>query len=64
MFIYCSNYNFQADGFRAAACNSMGLGLPTAVRGGVDWIRKMAFRYRKIKEIYTQHRNNIEGLIY
>lgn len=27
------------------------------VRGGVDWMRKLAFRYRKIKEIYNNYRN-------
>lgn len=31
--------------------------LPNGVRGGVDWMRKLAFRYRKIKEIYNTYRN-------
>lgn len=31
--------------------------LPNGVRGGVDWMRKLAFRYRKIKEIYNNYRN-------
>lgn len=31
--------------------------LPNGVRGGVDWMRKLAFRYRKIKEIYNSYRN-------
>lgn len=30
--------------------------LPTGVRGGVDWMRKLAFRYRKIKEIYNTYK--------
>ncbi len=30
--------------------------LPNGVRGGVDWMRKLAFRYRKIKEIYNAYR--------
>lgn len=30
--------------------------LPNGVRGGVDWMRKLAFRYRKIKEIYNNYR--------
>lgn len=31
--------------------------LPTGVRGGVDWMRKLAFRYRKIKDIYNMYKN-------
>ncbi|XP_013777194.1 eyes absent homolog 1-like isoform X2 [Limulus polyphemus] len=57
-----SNYNFQADGFHSAATNTS-LCLATGVRGGVDWMRKLAFRYRKIKEIYNQYRNSIGGLL-
>lgn len=57
-----SNYNFQNDGFHAAATNAS-LCLATGVRGGVDWMRKLAFRYRRIKEIYNQHRNNAGALL-
>ncbi|RXG71278.1 Eyes absent-like protein 1 [Armadillidium vulgare] len=57
-----SNYNFTTDGFSSANTNpSMCLG--TGVRGGVDWMRKLAFRYRKIKEIYNAYRNNAGGLL-
>lgn len=27
------------------------------IRGGVDWMRKLAFRYRRIKETYNNYRN-------
>nr|QRF78286.1 Eya [Terebratalia transversa] len=57
-----SNYNFQTDGFHAAATNA-NLCLATGVRGGVDWMRKLAFRYRRIKELYTSYRNNVGGLL-
>lgn len=57
-----SNYNFQTDGFHAAATNA-NLCLATGVRGGVDWMRKLAFRYRRIKEIYNSYRNNVGGLL-
>ncbi|KAG8195928.1 hypothetical protein JTE90_001162 [Oedothorax gibbosus] len=57
-----TNYNFQADGFHAAATNAS-LCLATGVRGGVDWMRKLAFRYRRIKEVYNQYRNNVGGLL-
>ncbi|XP_013418563.1 eyes absent homolog 1 isoform X4 [Lingula anatina] len=53
-----STYNFQTDGFHAAATNA-NLCLATGVRGGVDWMRKLAFRYRRIKEIYNSYRNNV-----
>lgn len=58
--IHFSNYNFATDGFHAAATNA-NLCLATGVRGGVDWMRKLAFRYRRIKEIYSSYRNNVGG---
>ncbi|XP_025111355.1 eyes absent homolog 1-like [Pomacea canaliculata] len=57
-----SNYNFATDGFHAAA-NNANLCLATGVRGGVDWMRKLAFRYRRMKEIYSNYRNNVGGLL-
>ncbi|XP_072306856.1 eyes absent homolog 1 isoform X8 [Eucyclogobius newberryi] len=57
-----STYNFSADGFQAAA-TSANLCLATGVRGGVDWMRKLAFRYRRVKEIYTTYKNNVGGLL-
>ncbi|XP_037829162.1 eyes absent homolog 1 isoform X3 [Kryptolebias marmoratus] len=57
-----STYNFSADGFHAAA-TSANLCLATGVRGGVDWMRKLAFRYRRVKEIYTTYKNNVGGLL-
>ncbi|RWS17881.1 eyes absent 1-like isoform X3 [Dinothrombium tinctorium] len=56
-----SNYNFQTDGFQDANRNS-NLVIPSSgSRNGIDWMRKLAFRYRRIKEIYTQYRKNVEG---
>lgn len=56
-----SGYNFSADGFAATASNgSMCLGAG-GVRGGVDWMRKLAFRYRKVKDIYNNYRNSVGG---
>ncbi|KTG44138.1 hypothetical protein cypCar_00043940, partial [Cyprinus carpio] len=55
-----STYNFSTDGFHAAA-TSANLCLATGVRGGVDWMRKLAFRYRRVKEIYTTYKNNVGG---
>ncbi|CAG0912642.1 unnamed protein product [Notodromas monacha] len=53
-----TNYDFSSDGFRSGnQC------LATGVRGGVDWNRKLAFRYRKIKEAYSAFRNNVGGLL-
>ncbi|KAJ8279736.1 hypothetical protein COCON_G00068020 [Conger conger] len=57
-----STYNFATDGFHAAA-TSANLCLATGVRGGVDWMRKLAFRYRRVKEIYTTYKNNVGGLL-
>lgn len=61
LFLPPSTYNFAADGFHAAA-TSANLCLATGVRGGVDWMRKLAFRYRRVKEIYTTYKNNVGGI--
>jgi EYA(Eyes Absent) family protein len=62
-----STYNFAADGFRAvsaAAVGPNGLCFNAAgVRGGVDWMRKLAFRYRRIKELYNASKNNTAALL-
>jgi len=55
----CSNYNFSTDGFHS----SSNVSLANGVRGGVEWMRKLAFRYRRIKEIYNTYRNNVGELI-
>ncbi|XP_072355839.1 eyes absent homolog 4 isoform X6 [Scyliorhinus torazame] len=57
-----STYSFATDGFHAAA-TSANLCLATGVRGGVDWMRKLAFRYRRVKELYNTYKNNIGGLL-
>lgn len=46
-----TNYEFRTDGFHGNANPAAG------VRGGADWMRKLAFRYRKIKEIYNTYKN-------
>ena len=55
-----STYSFATDGFHAAA-TSASLCLATGVRGGVDWMRKLAFRYRRVKELYCTYKNNVGG---
>lgn len=37
-------------GSQSGICNQ-------TIRGGVDWMRKLAFRYRKIKDTYNNYRN-------
>jgi len=60
-----STYNFQTDGFRTAnaAEYSGAIMLGPGVRGGVDWMRKLAFRYRRIKELYKMYSENVPGLL-
>lgn len=56
----CSTYNFGTDGFQSpAGAGSLCLG--SGVHGGVDWMRKLAFRYRRVKEIYNTYKNNVGG---
>ncbi|XP_051961550.1 eyes absent homolog 4-like isoform X7 [Xyrauchen texanus] len=57
-----STYSFATDGFHAAATTAS-LCLATGVRGGVDWMRKLAFRYRRVKELYCTYKNNVGGLL-
>jgi eyes absent family protein 1 len=35
----------------------------SGVRGGVEWMRKLAFRYRRIKDIFMTYRNNVAELL-
>ncbi len=57
-----SNYNFANDGFHGSSTNS-NISLASGVRGGVEWMRKLAFRYRRIKEIFNTYRNNVSELL-
>ncbi|KAI1902296.1 hypothetical protein AGOR_G00043260 [Albula goreensis] len=57
-----SGYNFSTDGFHTAATGAT-LCLASGVRGGVDWMRKLAFRYRRVKEICNTYKNNVGGML-
>ncbi len=61
IFIFSySNYNFAADGFHSSTSVNNPC-ISSTVRGGVDWMRKLAFRYRRIKEIYNTYRTNAQS---
>lgn len=57
---FSSNYNFLADGFTGASGGGSS-GATTGVQGGVEWMRKLAFRYRRLKEIYNGYKGNVGG---
>lgn len=57
---YSSNYNFLADGFNGHSSGGTS-GTTTGVQGGVEWMRKLAFRYRRLKEIYNSYKGNVGG---
>ncbi|XP_077362150.1 protein phosphatase EYA3 isoform X3 [Festucalex cinctus] len=57
-----SNYNFLADGFNGPSGGGSA-GTTTGVQGGVEWMRKLAFRYRRLKEIYNTYKGNVGGLL-
>ncbi|XP_030596882.1 protein phosphatase EYA3 isoform X2 [Archocentrus centrarchus] len=57
-----SNYNFMADGFNGPSSGGAS-GATTGVQGGVEWMRKLAFRYRRLKEIYNSYKGNVGGLL-
>ncbi|MED6289328.1 hypothetical protein CHARACLAT_001706 [Characodon lateralis] len=58
-----SNYNFLADGFSGSSGGGAAAGATTGVQGGVEWMRKLAFRYRRLKEIYSSYKGNVGGLL-
>ena len=45
----------QADGFRSSGASPEVYMATAGMRGGVDWMRKLAFRFRKIKENYNTY---------
>ncbi|XP_030644821.1 protein phosphatase EYA3 isoform X1 [Chanos chanos] len=57
-----SNYNFATDGF-SGSIGGGGPGSTAGVQGGVEWMRKLAFRYRRLKEIYNNYKGNVGGLL-
>ncbi|XP_063041749.1 eyes absent homolog 3 isoform X2 [Engraulis encrasicolus] len=57
-----SNYSFSTDGFTGPSGGG-GSGPTAAVQGGVEWMRKLAFRYRRLKEIYNAYKGNAGGLL-
>ncbi|NXH72033.1 EYA3 protein, partial [Hydrobates tethys] len=57
-----SNYNFSADGFSGSGSNA-NHSSSVGVQGGVDWMRKLAFRYRRVREIYDKYKTNVGGLL-
>uniref|UniRef100_A0A4W6EIN1 Eyes absent homolog n=1 Tax=Lates calcarifer TaxID=8187 RepID=A0A4W6EIN1_LATCA len=57
-----SNYNFMADGFNGPSGGGAA-GATTGVQGGVEWMRKLAFRYRRLKEIYNSYKGNVGSLL-
>ncbi|XP_053563096.1 eyes absent homolog 3 isoform X1 [Bombina bombina] len=56
-----SNYSFSTDGFNGSAGRNHASN--SAVQGGIDWMRKLAFRYRKVIEVYDKYKNNVCGLL-
>ncbi|KAM3933414.1 protein phosphatase EYA3 isoform 2-T3 [Leptodactylus fuscus] len=56
-----SNYSFTTDGFNGSAVNRNHPS--TGVQGGMDWMRKLAFRYRKVVEVYEKYKNNVSALL-
>jgi len=61
MPVNCSSYNFSADGFSALTASLCGV--PLSARSNVDWMRKLAFRYRRIRDLYAANCTNVTGNI-
>jgi hypothetical protein len=64
IYVYYSNYNFATDGFSAmASAGNVGGLSPSSLKGNVDWQRKLALRYRRIREVYETYCSNVEGKV-
>ena len=59
LFVSYSSYNFSADGFSALTASLCGV--PLSARSNVDWMRKLSFRYRRIRDVYAANCTNITG---
>lgn len=57
-----SDYSFETDGFSGSSSTNI-LQYPSSGRRGVDWMRKLAFRYRRVKDIYNMYRSNVDELL-
>ncbi|XP_077151715.1 protein phosphatase EYA3 isoform X3 [Ranitomeya variabilis] len=57
-----SNYSFTTDGFNSSTVNR-NHPTGTGVQGGMDWMRKLAFRYRKVIEVYEKYKGNVSALL-
>ncbi|XP_067867713.1 eyes absent homolog 3-like isoform X1 [Heterodontus francisci] len=57
-----TNYNFATDGFHGSVSGSS-LSSGAGVQGGIDWMRKLAFRYRRVKEMYNTYSTNVGELL-
>ncbi|KFV16668.1 Eyes absent 3, partial [Tauraco erythrolophus] len=57
-----SNYNFSTDGFSGSGSNT-NHSSSVGVQSGVDWMKKLAFRYRRVREIYDKYKSNVGGLL-
>ncbi|XP_073521084.1 protein phosphatase EYA3 isoform X3 [Phyllobates terribilis] len=57
-----SNYSFTTDGFNSSTVNRNHPS-GTGVQGGMDWMRKLAFRYRKVIEVYEKYKSNVSALL-
>ncbi|NXC20491.1 EYA3 protein, partial [Corythaeola cristata] len=57
-----SNYNFSTDGFSGSGSNT-NHSSSVGVQSGVDWMKKLAFRYRRVREVYDKYKTNVGGLL-
>lgn len=64
MSVSYSDYDFREDRFSDGQSRHLSH-MNTIARGGVDWMRKLAYRYRKIKELYNEKRHwSTEGMYF
>jgi hypothetical protein len=56
-----SSYDFHSDGFTSSNASAMMTGSSSSTRGSHEWFKKLAYRYRRIKEVYQHCRTNFPG---
>ncbi|KRX99328.1 Eyes absent -like protein 1 [Trichinella pseudospiralis] len=58
-----STISLTSEGLPIPTTNAATLCLVPGVRGSIDFMRKIAFRYRRIRDLYNLYKDNVGGLL-
>ncbi|KRY22335.1 Eyes absent -like protein 1 [Trichinella patagoniensis] len=58
-----STFSLTSEGLPIPTTNAATFCLVPGVRGSIDFMRKIAFRYRRIRDLYNLYKDNVGGLL-